>query len=183
MDDYIDWEIEQRRVGAFYLGMTKEELVRKLEEMGVEYRFVCNGTMLKIDSITFWFGQLGDDMLDKNNLTAMYLYDNFRGKFQGKIGIGTIPYEVVGIEYYGEVEPGMSNTFYLPRYPGITFSLNVKSFVDDKTPIEEIHVTNWKSEIEWAALYRKDKWMQENSIKLMAEYRKLGEEYRRGRNE
>ena len=183
MNEYLDWEIEQGRVGAFYLGMTKEELVKKLEDMGVEYRYTCNGDRVEIHGLVFVF-EPRENKAEEMVLQIIFVGEGFRGKFKGRMGIGTIPCEMKGIEYYGEIIPyTMDNEFILPGYPGLTFSVDYKYFVDDGMPIQYISVTNDLNVINTAFEYKENEWMREDSIKLMAEYRKLGEEYRRGRNE
>lgn len=170
MDDYIDWEIEQGRVGAFYLGMTKEELVKKLEEMGVEYKYTCNGNRVEIYGLIFVF-EPRDNREGEMVLQTIFVSEGFQGKFKGKMGIGTIPCEMEGIEYYGEMWSDMYNLFILPEFPGVTFSVEKNFFVSDQGPICEIRVTNENALLNSAIEYREDEQLRKDSRELMEYFR------------
>ncbi len=170
MKEYLYWDICQDRVGEFYLGMKKGELIEKLEDMEVEY--TEEKSCIRIDSMSLWFDEKNNETALENELERIIVCDKFKGRFLDKIGIGTIPYNMVGIEYYGEIVPGMDNYFHLPDYPEVYFSLDIREFVNDKAPIKYIYVTKLDYEIETALEYKTNEELRKESIELMNEYRR-----------
>jgi len=132
---YLDGEIiAGQRIGRFCLGWSMEELI---ESIGSEFEYEVlekiHGYSIKNKNITFFLN-------GQNHVDQIYVSGDYRGKFLGQMGVGTIPSQMKGIEYYYVVANVMETWFVIPDYPGIIFEPSQRDMFRDDAPIEVISI-------------------------------------------
>lgn len=110
MNDSI---VPATRIGKYYIGWTFEKLVENLTDSFIQVDLDQHIT-LQAENIKVWISKLN------NKVTQIMAYNNFKGKFLNKIGIGNCLEDIVrlGIRYKQN-----DYIYELPDFPGICFEL------------------------------------------------------------
>lgn len=123
------------RIGRFCIGEEMVLLKKKLTgRVDIERR--NNSIVLKTENMLFW--------IDKktNNVFQIGVINNFKGKFLGRIGLGSTLTDIQ--KDIGEWEEEF-DVYTLPKYPGICFELkdiehNEEEWNEWKMPINAIYI-------------------------------------------
>ena len=133
MDEYLNGDIiPGERVGNFFLGWSLEELLSNISwDYTMKDADRCK--IIECRGIRFFV------LKPENYLQHIAVYEDYKGKFLDKIGIGAILSEFKDILKY-EIwdEESMDFEFCFPEYDGIYVTL--QGFDNEDTPIKHISI-------------------------------------------
>ena len=117
-------------IGNIKLDITKEELIDIIGE-NYEQRPNASGGVISVENASFWIA-------DDGRVGQIGVRGGFKGKYKGKIGIGSTLKEVK--EYIGDYK-SVYSTYEMEQDKGICFELEDVDDWDELTaPIENIYV-------------------------------------------
>jgi len=124
--------VPEKRIGKIRLGMNYDKLIKllKFTEYTKEERASC--FVIISDSIQMWVNKTS------KVITQILVYNNFKGKINGKIGIGSTLKDVE--KYIGKYEEDLG-VYKVKNCPGVCFELEDADDCDENTaPIECISI-------------------------------------------